>query len=87
MDGQFGDAPNRYSDAKGRRTYADSSPTTKPSGKRSAILRSLDAQAGGCRRPRPGAFAAITLAPNREPSTTIVAPSEPPPGTSPNTGA
>ena len=36
--GEFGDDPNRYADAKGRRNYAGSSPITKQSGSRKIAL-------------------------------------------------
>ena len=38
MLAEFGDDPNRYRDAKARRNYAGSSPITKQSGKRRAVL-------------------------------------------------
>jgi len=36
--GEFGDAPNRYADAKSRRNYAGTSPVTKASGKSRVVL-------------------------------------------------
>lgn len=36
--GEFGDDPNRYSDAKSRRNYAGTSPVTKASGKSRVVL-------------------------------------------------
>jgi hypothetical protein len=36
--GEFGDAPNRYADAKSRRNYAGTSPVTKASGKSRIVL-------------------------------------------------
>jgi hypothetical protein len=36
--GEFGDAPNRYADAKSRRNYAGTSPVTKASGKGRVVL-------------------------------------------------
>jgi transposase/transposase IS116/IS110/IS902 family protein len=36
--GEFGDAPNRYADAKSRRNYAGTSPVTKASGKSKVVL-------------------------------------------------
>ena len=36
--GEFGDDPNRYSDAKARRNYAGTSPVTRASGKKRAVL-------------------------------------------------
>jgi hypothetical protein len=36
--GEFGDAPDRYADAKARRNYAGSSPITKQSGKSRVVL-------------------------------------------------
>jgi transposase len=36
--GEFGDDPNRYPDAKGRKNYAGSSPITKQSGKSRVVL-------------------------------------------------
>lgn len=36
--GEFGDAPNRYADAKSRRNYAGTSPVTKASGKSLVVL-------------------------------------------------
>jgi hypothetical protein len=36
--GEFGDAPNRYADAKSRRNYAGTSPVTKASGKFRVVL-------------------------------------------------
>jgi hypothetical protein len=36
--GEFGDAPNRYADAKSRRNYAGTSPVTKASGKFRIVL-------------------------------------------------
>ena len=35
---EFGDAPNRYADAKARRNYAGTSPITKASGKRHVVV-------------------------------------------------
>jgi transposase len=35
---EFGDAPNRYSDAKARRNYAGTSPITKASGRRHVVV-------------------------------------------------
>ncbi len=36
--GEFGDDPNRYTDAKGRKNYAGTSPITKASGKHRVVL-------------------------------------------------
>ena len=36
--GEFGDDPNRYTDAKSRRNYAGTSPLTVASGKKRAVL-------------------------------------------------
>jgi hypothetical protein len=36
--GEFGDAPNRYADAKSRRNYAGTSPVTRASGKSKVVL-------------------------------------------------
>jgi hypothetical protein len=36
--GEFGDAPNRYADAKSRRNYAGTSPVTKASGTSRVVL-------------------------------------------------
>jgi Transposase IS116/IS110/IS902 family len=36
--GEFGDDPNRYTDAKSRRNYAGTSPLTVASGKRRAVV-------------------------------------------------
>jgi len=36
--GEFGDDPNRYADAKARRNYAGTSPVTRASGKKRAVL-------------------------------------------------
>jgi hypothetical protein len=36
--GEFGDAPNRYADAKSRRNYAGTSPVTKASGRSKVVL-------------------------------------------------
>jgi hypothetical protein len=36
--GEFGDDPNRYTDAKSRRNYAETSPLTVASGKKRAVL-------------------------------------------------
>jgi hypothetical protein len=36
--GEFGDDPNRYTDAKSRRNYAGTSPLTVASGKKPAVL-------------------------------------------------
>lgn len=36
--GEFGDDPNRYADAKARRNYAGTSPVTRASGKKKAVL-------------------------------------------------
>jgi transposase len=36
--GKFGDDPNRYADAKSRKNYAGTSPTTRASGTRSVVL-------------------------------------------------
>jgi transposase len=36
--GEFGDAPNRYHDAKSRRNYAGTSPVTRSSGKSLVVL-------------------------------------------------
>lgn len=44
--GEFGDAPNRYADAKARKNYATTSPVTRASGK----LRLVVARRGGNRR-------------------------------------
>ena len=38
MLGEFGDNPNRYTDAKSRRNYAGTSPLTVASGKKRAVL-------------------------------------------------
>ena len=38
MLGEFGDDPNRYTDAKSRRNYAGTSPLTVASGKKRAVL-------------------------------------------------
>jgi hypothetical protein len=35
---EFGDAPNRYTDAKARRNYAGTSPITKASGRRHTVV-------------------------------------------------
>ena len=43
---EFGDAPNRYVDARARKNYATTSPVTKASGK----LRLVTARRGGNRR-------------------------------------
>jgi transposase len=43
--GEFGDAPNRYTDAKARKNYATTSPVTRASGK----LRLVNARHGGNR--------------------------------------
>jgi len=36
--GEFGDDPHRYASAKGRKNYASTSPITRASGKRTAVL-------------------------------------------------
>jgi len=36
--GEFGDDPHRYRDAKARKNYAGTSPITRASGKRKAVL-------------------------------------------------
>ena len=36
--GEFGDAPNRYQDAKARRCYAGTAPITRASGTRHVVL-------------------------------------------------
>ena len=38
QDGEFGDDPNRYSEAKSRKNYAGTSPITRASGKHKVVL-------------------------------------------------
>ena len=72
--GEFGDDPNRYTDAKSRRNYAGTSPLTVASGKKRAVL------ARHVRNRRlydaidQWAFAALWPAPAPERSTTNIAP-------------
>ena len=72
--GEFGDDPNRYTDAKSRRNYAGTSPLTVASGKKRAVLarhvrnrRLYDAIDHW-------ALCALSASPGRGPTTTSIAP-------------
>ena len=84
--GEFGDDPNRYADAKARKNYAGTSPITRASGARTAVL------ARYARNRRLGdavhqwAFCALTTSPAPGPTTThsgAVGPATTPPYTTP----
>ena len=72
--GEFGDDPNRYTDAKSRKNYAGTSPLTVASGKKRAVL------ARHVRNRRlydaidQWAFCALTTSPGARASTTSTAP-------------
>ena len=75
---EFGDAPNRYADAKARRNYAGTSPITKASGRHIVVARyarnqrladACDRWAGSALANEPGARAYHT-AHNPDPATT-----------------
>ncbi len=69
-NGEFGDDPNRYADAKSRKNYAGTSPITKASGTRRVVLARLARNrrlADACYL---WAFAALTASPVPGPTTT-----------------
>ncbi len=62
-EGELGDDPNRYQDARSRRNYAGTSPITRASGKRRVVLARLVRNrllADACYR---WAFSALTTSP------------------------
>ena len=75
--GEFGDDPNRYTDAKSRKNYAGTSPLTVASGKKRAVLarqvrnrRLYDAIDQGQSAPWPPALAPAPSTTNTAPSAT-----------------
>jgi hypothetical protein len=75
---EFGDDPNRYTDAKARKNYSGMSPITKASGTKRVVL------ARYARNRRLGdalslqAYSALRSSPERGPTTTSSAPAAPP---------
>jgi transposase len=61
--GEFGDDPNRYTDAKSRKNYASTSPITKASGKQRVVLARYARNRRLADTCRMWAFAAITASP------------------------
>ena len=61
--GEFGDEPNRYADAKGRKAYAGTAPITKASGRSQVVLARVARNrrlADACEN---GAFRSLTRSP------------------------
>jgi len=61
--GEFGDAPNRYADAKSRRNYAGTSPVTKASGKFRVVLARYSRNAQLASAADQWAFCSLTPSP------------------------
>jgi transposase IS116/IS110/IS902 family protein len=75
---EFGDAKDRFADAKARRNYAGTSPVTKASGTRRVVLARYARNRRLADALHQQAFAALTLPrPAPAPSTTIIAPAAP----------
>ena len=72
--GEFGDDPNRYTDAKSRRNYAGTSPLTVASGKKRAVLPATCATGASTTPSTTGPYARCPPAPGPEPTTTSIAP-------------
>ena len=72
--GEFGDDPNRYTDAKSRRNYAGTSPLTVASGKKRAVWPATSATAACTTPSTTGPSAPCPPARVPEPTTTSIAP-------------
>jgi hypothetical protein len=77
--GEFGDDPNRCTDAKSRRNYAGTSPLTVASGRKRAVLPPTCETAASTTPSISGPYALCRPAPAPARSVTNTAPGEPPP--------